>query len=131
MANLPADCVVVSGGARGVDSAAEDAANARGLQTIIFLADWKNLGRRAGPIRNTQIVAHADRIVAFWDGRSRGTVNTLAQANCADLPIEIHGPDGEPVDLATALGCSEEQAVFDASNVGDSGTTAASKAGAP
>src|SRR3546814_6456627 len=51
VAGLPGGCVVVSGGAPGVDSVAEAAAKAAGLETVVFHADWESLGRRAGPIR--------------------------------------------------------------------------------
>lgn len=91
--SLPADTVVVSGGARGVDREAARAAKRRGLRTLIFLADWNTYGRRAGMIRNEQIVDHADQVVAFWDGRSPGTANTIQRARRKGLPIRIVRPD--------------------------------------
>jgi hypothetical protein len=95
--SLAPGTVVVSGGAQGVDNAAERAARACGLEVIIFHADWKVHGRQAGPMRNAEIVAHADRVVAFWDGRSQGTLNTIVQALRANLPVEIFDFDGHPV----------------------------------
>lgn len=77
VAELSKDTVVVSGAARGVDTWAEEAAKAAGIATLIFHADWDGLGRRAGPIRNEQIIAAADEVVAFWDGTSRGTLNAV------------------------------------------------------
>ena len=109
---LAADCVLVSGGAPGVDNFAEEAAEARGLRTLIFHADWKRLGRRAGPIRYEQIVAHADRVVAFWDGQSCGTLNALVLASRAGLSIEIYGAHGEPVELQHAFQVAETSGVF-------------------
>jgi hypothetical protein len=106
--SLPAGTVVVSGGARGVDQWAEDAANALGLQTKIIHADWKNLGRRAGPIRNAEIVASADRLLAFWNGRSRGTLNAVLAARSAGLPILILDATGCQVDIATALAMADQ-----------------------
>ncbi|MBE9556584.1 MAG: DNA-processing protein DprA [Proteobacteria bacterium] len=103
VARLPADCVLVSGGARGVDAMVEEAALAAGLKTLIFHADWDWLGPKAGPVRNAEIVAHADRVVAFWDGASRGTTNTILQAAGRKLPIEIYGPDGAPISVEQAL----------------------------
>ena len=47
---LPEGTVVVSGGARGVDRWAEEAATDSGLETLIFHADWKRLGKAAGPV---------------------------------------------------------------------------------
>jgi hypothetical protein len=55
----------------------------------VYQANWDRLGRKAGPLRNAHIVANADRVVAFWDGKSRGTLNTVVQADRAGLPIEV------------------------------------------
>lgn len=109
---LPAGSVVVSGGARGVDQFAEEAAKARGLETLIFLADWKRYGRRAGPVRNEEIIANCDRVVAFWDGSSRGTLNAIVLAHRAELPIEIIDADGQAVSLEAALEVAQELGVI-------------------
>jgi Predicted Rossmann fold nucleotide-binding protein involved in DNA uptake len=92
--SLPEDTIIVSGGARGVDSAAESAARARGLQTIIFPADWEAHGKGAGFIRNADIVANADMIVAFWLGKSKGTLDTVQKA-CRQGKMVIINPDGK------------------------------------
>ena len=52
VAQLPAGSVIVSGGAPGVDKAAEEAALAAGLATLTFPADWAGLGHNAGLVRN-------------------------------------------------------------------------------
>jgi predicted Rossmann fold nucleotide-binding protein DprA/Smf involved in DNA uptake len=77
---LPPDTVIVSGGARGVDKCAEKVAESIGLQTEIYPADWHKFGKSAGMKRNQQIVEASDRVVAFWDGQSRGTNNTIETA---------------------------------------------------
>lgn len=74
---LPSDTVIVSGGARGVDSVAEKAARARGLDVIIYHPEWEKLGKRAGFIRNKTIVEEADLVVAFWNHKSKGTAHTI------------------------------------------------------
>lgn len=89
---LPADTVVVSGGAGGVDSWAEETALAHGLTTQIFRAQWSLYGRRAGMLRNQSIVDEADRLVAFWDGASRGTADSIARARARGIPVEIVRP---------------------------------------
>lgn len=68
---------IVSGGARGVDSWAEEEARAQGAPVRVFPADWDRHGKRAGFLRNKDIVAHADHVVAFWDGESKGTQHTM------------------------------------------------------
>lgn len=85
---LPPETVVISGGALGVDWVAAETARRRGLRLDIFRADWPKHGRAAGPIRNSLIVKAADRIVAFWNGKSRGTMDVLEKARAAGKPIE-------------------------------------------
>jgi len=96
---LAKDATVVSGGAKGVDSWAVEAAHAAGLEVIVMEADWERHGRSAGPIRNHEIVRLSDMIVAFWDGKSRGTLNTVALAVGANVPVQVHGASGESLDL--------------------------------
>jgi hypothetical protein len=72
--------VVVSGGAAGADSLGERWALARGREARIYRPDWKR-GRGAGFERNSVIAEDCDALVAFWDGRSRGTLDTLKKAH--------------------------------------------------
>lgn len=73
----PAIEAVVSGGARGADTLAERYAQERGLQMIVFPAEWKKYGRRAGFIRNVDIIRECDVCFAFWDGESHGTQHDI------------------------------------------------------
>ena len=91
---LPPGTVVVSGGARGVDSVAEEAARAAGLEVVVLRADWKRLGRGAGLARNHDVVDTAEEVVAWWDGESRGTLHTLRVAVVAGKRVTVFGPDG-------------------------------------
>lgn len=68
---------VVSGGARGADTLAERYAQEMGLQMIVFPAEWKKYGRRAGFIRNVDIIRECDVCFAFWDGESHGTQHDI------------------------------------------------------
>lgn len=86
---LPQGSCVISGGARGVDRAAVLQAQEIGLETLVFPADWDKYGKRAGFLRNQQIVMAADRIVAFWDGESKGTAHTISMAMRANKPVVI------------------------------------------
>ena len=80
---------VISGGARGADALAARFAYCHNLPLITLRADWKTHGRKAGPIRNSEIVAQADVIVAFWDGSSAGTRDSIAKARAAGKRILI------------------------------------------
>jgi len=91
--SLPEDTIVVSGGARGVDSRAEKRARERGLRVVTYLPEWDRYGKRAGFVRNADIVDRAHKVVAFWDGESKGTYHTIKLAWQAGKPVEIH-PDG-------------------------------------
>lgn len=111
VARLPKDTIIVSGGARGVDSWAETAVGAAGLATRVHRADWDGLGRKAGPLRNAAIVADCDEVVAFWDGRSRGTLNTAIQAVRASLPVQVFDAKGDPVPIQSVMQVAERQGV--------------------
>lgn len=97
--SLPEETVVISGGAPGVDTLAAIATKQRirlgaDLRFDVIPAMWDVYGKSAGMKRNGAIVALADRIVAFWDGQSRGTADTIAKARRAGKPVEIHYADG-------------------------------------
>lgn len=69
---------VVSGGALGPDSMGEKYAEEHGHKLICFLPQWKVHGKRAAPIiRNKAMGDYADCLIAFWDGKSRGTKNMI------------------------------------------------------
>lgn len=68
---------IVSGGANGADKLGEKYAIEYNIPTEIYLPDWKKYGKKAGFIRNEDIVKNSDRIIAFWDGKSKGTKNTI------------------------------------------------------
>jgi len=74
---MAGNTVVISGGARGVDFLAESIARELGLTTVIYPAEWDLYGMSAGYRRNRHIIAEANEIIAFWDGRSRGTASTI------------------------------------------------------
>lgn len=86
---LPEEVEVVSGGARGVDTAAEEEAHDRQMPVKVFPAEWDKHGKGAGFIRNRDIVKAADFVVAFWDGESRGTRHTIREAVRQGKPMDV------------------------------------------
>ena len=84
------DVVIVSGGARGADALAEMLAHRLcAYPPLIFQADWRR-GHGAGLARNTKIVDASDEIIAFWDGRSGGTMDTVRKALAAKKPTYVY-----------------------------------------
>jgi len=97
LAERAPDTVIISGGARGVDSWGEGAARFYGLKFEGYPADWNLYGKSAGFRRNAQIVAAADVVVAFWDGDSRGTAHTVGLAKDAEKKLKIISPGSVPM----------------------------------
>jgi YspA, cpYpsA-related SLOG family len=79
--------LVIAGGARGADTLAEEWAKAVGLPCTVYRADWEKLGRKAGPIRNQQMLdeGRPDLVVAF-PGR-RGTADMVGRARSAGIEV--------------------------------------------
>lgn len=80
---------IVSGGANGADSLASRYAGYFGIKMTVIKPDWKTHGRAAGFLRNTQIVEQSDMIVAFWDGKSAGTKDSIDKAKVLKRPTLI------------------------------------------
>ena len=85
----PENIVFVSGHASGADALGERYAEERGLQLETYPADWKAHGRAAGPISNAQMADVADALIAFWDGKSRGTKNMIDTATKRGLKVAV------------------------------------------
>lgn len=68
---------IVSGGANGADALGKKLAKDLNIKYTEFPADWNTHGKSAGYIRNAEIVKNADKIIAFWDGKSKGTMHTI------------------------------------------------------
>jgi hypothetical protein len=81
--------LLVSGGANGADSLGERYAKENNIETLIFKPDWKKHGAAAGVLRNTYIVNNADTIIAFWDGESKGTKDSITKAEKLGKPTII------------------------------------------
>lgn len=71
---------VVCGCAHGADMLGEHWAKDRSIPVKRFPANWKELGRGAGFIRNQQMADYADALIAFWDGESKGTRDMIRRA---------------------------------------------------
>lgn len=83
---------IISGHARGADSLGERYAKEHGMDLYVIEAEWKKYGKAAGPIRNRKMLQYAmedePMLIAFWNGTSRGTWNTISTAK--KMGIETH-----------------------------------------
>ena len=83
---------IVSGCCRGADALGERYAREHGIPVVRFPADWQAYGKAAGPIRNRKMAEYASEgegiLVAFWDGKSRGTASMIRLAEKYGLQIK-------------------------------------------
>ena len=82
--------LIISGGALGVDTLAEEYAREHGIKTLVFKPDYALYGRSAPLIRNRIIVDNADLVIALWDGVSRGTQYTVSYAQRIGTPVKLY-----------------------------------------
>ena len=93
--NSPSQVKFISGTARGADTLGEQFAYRYGYDVKRFPADWSGLGKRAGYVRNEQMAKYASDgnnygvLIAFWDGRSRGTKHMIDLANKHGLEVHV------------------------------------------
>ena len=88
--NIPRNCTeIVSGGAEGIDALARRYAEEHGLLLKEFLPEYGRYGKSAAYIRNADIVGYAHMVLAFWDGKSKGTADTVMKCYQLNKPVEI------------------------------------------
>ena len=68
---------IVSGGAIGPDRVAAEYARNNGIALVEFLPEYSRYKRGAPHVRNRQIAEYSDEVLAFWDGKSKGTMRTV------------------------------------------------------
>ena len=87
----PESCAaIVHGGAMGTDVIADSWAKANSLETVIYKPNYKVYGKRAPLVRDKEMVDFCDVVIAFWDGKSRGTKYTFDYAKKIGRKVIIH-----------------------------------------
>lgn len=86
---LQPDIEIVSGTANGADKLGEMYAKEKGYLIKQFHADWDKHGKSAGYKRNEEMAKYGDALIAFWDGKSKGTKHMIDLANEYNLKIKI------------------------------------------
>lgn len=79
---------VISGAARGADLLGEKWATSKGVSIQRFPANWDKLGKKAGFLRNQQMIdeGHPDLVIAFPGGR--GTQDMVDRAKRHKIPVQ-------------------------------------------
>lgn len=80
---------IISGGAEGVDTSAREYALEHGLKLTEFLPEYSRYKRSAPLKRNLTIIENADLVLAFWDGKSRGTKYVIEQCKKREIPVTV------------------------------------------
>lgn len=94
---LGRDCTIVHGGARGADQLAGEVARSLGLTEEPHFADWQGKGRRAGHIRNREMLdSGVHEVWAFkdyfdWTFTRGGTENMVSISKLAGIPTYVVG----------------------------------------
>lgn len=81
--------VILSGNAKGVDKLGEKYARINGIPLEIYPAHWTSFGKKAGMIRNEQMISNADALFCLWDGKSKGTNHIINLAKADKLKVFV------------------------------------------
>ena len=84
---------IVSGGAIGVDTCASEYAKSNSIKLTEFKPDYSRYGRYAPLKRNDTIILYSDLVIAFWDGKSKGTAYVINKCKELSKPCIVHRMD--------------------------------------
>jgi YspA, cpYpsA-related SLOG family len=81
--------IILCGKAKGADTLGEKWAKENGIKIDYYPALWEKHGRAAGPIRNTEMAKNATHLLAFHDGKSKGTSHMIKVAENHKLLTKV------------------------------------------
>lgn len=84
--------VLIHGCCKGVDEISGNWAKDRFIPVLEFPAKWRELGKKAGPIRNREmadVCVRGDICVSLWDGVSKGTKDMIDVCESKGLVLEV------------------------------------------
>ena len=90
--------IVISGDARGADMLGAQWAAQHNVPIQHFPAYWRQYGKSAGFIRNAEMGEHADMLIAFWDGQSKGTAHMIKTMNLLKKPYYVFNYEGKLIE---------------------------------
>jgi len=87
---LPEDTTkIISGGASGVDTCAKEYAFANKIPFTEFKPEYNRYGQGAPLKRNITILENSDLVLAFWDGKSKGTKFVIDNCVKRNIPVRV------------------------------------------
>lgn len=101
---LPAGTILRHGGAKGADLLAAKCGRMLGFKVEpAFKPDYERYGRWDAPKqRNTEMLKTRPipkLVIAFWDGESSGTLDTILKACIRNIPVIIYAAKGVSIDV--------------------------------
>ena len=81
--------LIITGGAKGIDTLAESYAKERGIPTLTVKPCYEKYGRAAPILRDEEMVDMADAVLVIWDGVSRGSKHTAGYACKKGKPLTV------------------------------------------
>ncbi len=86
--------IILSGGAKGVDQITKAYAKAKAIPLIEFLPyhlldNNVEFSSKYFFIRNKQMIDNADKVLVFWDGKSKGTEYGIKYSQKKGIPVMV------------------------------------------
>ena len=81
--------LIITGGAKGIDTLAEVWAEERGIPTVTVKPCYEKYGRAAPILRDEEMVDMTDAVLVIWDGTSRGSKHTAEYARKKGKPLTV------------------------------------------
>lgn len=81
------DVTIIHGGARGADRLAGEIAAKAGVKVLVFPAKWDEHGRRAGPVRNQQMLDEGKPDLVLAAPGGAGTADMIRRAKAAGIEV--------------------------------------------
>jgi hypothetical protein len=89
--------ILISGGAPGIDTWAQEACERRGVTVEVIRPRWHredgSYNKAAGFERNEEIIKASDEVVVVWNGTSKGSKNDIDLALRYRKKLEVHFPE--------------------------------------
>ena len=83
------EITIVSGQAKGADTLGEKYAHIHKHKIDSHPANWDLYGKSAGYKRNEEMAKVADALIAFWDGKSKGTKHIIDLAKKKGIRYKV------------------------------------------